>query len=84
MKIWHHTHFDPEHVRSTLPERWHSLQGYVFYNRLDIILYNQLHENMENYTAAYLDEVCSILQVIYNVLHQTLSFVWFEGLLPEN
>jgi hypothetical protein len=22
--------------------------------------------------------------VIYNVLHQTLSFVWFEGLLPEN
>jgi hypothetical protein len=35
-------------------------------------------------TVAYLDEVCSIPQVIHNVLHQTLSFLWLQGLLPEN
>jgi hypothetical protein len=34
-------------------------------------------------TAAYLYEVRSILQVIYNVLHQTFSFLWFQGVLPE-
>lgn len=42
-------------------------------------------ESMQtSYTLAYLYKVCSILQVIHDVLYQTLSLHWFEGLLPEN
>lgn len=41
-------------------------------------------KSMQTYTSAYLYKVCSILQVIHDVLYQTLSFLWFEGLLPEN
>jgi len=39
---------------------------------------------MQTYTSAYLYKICSILQVIHDVLYQTFSLLWFEGLLPEN
>ncbi|KDR21529.1 Globin [Zootermopsis nevadensis] len=34
-------------------------------------------------TATYLYEVSSILHVIHNVLHQTPSFLWCQGVPPE-
>jgi hypothetical protein len=82
--MWHPTHFDPKDIGSIILEHWHPLQGYTSYNPQYNNMYNQFHENLETYRSAYLYKVCSILHVIYNVLHQTLSLLWFEGLLPEN